>query len=78
MANYDAFQWNEMISPRPLLAIAGSQGATRWFSEDAVAKASAERAELFVVDGATHADLYDRVDVAGEKRVGCFERYLIS
>lgn len=78
MANYDAFQWNRMISPRPVLAIAGTKAATRWFSEDAVARAADERAELFMVEGFTHADLYDHVDVAGEKLVEYFARFLAS
>lgn len=78
MANYDAFQWNKMINPRPVLAIAGSRAATRWFSEDAVAKSAADRAEMFVVEGMTHADLYDHVDVAGDKLTEYFGRFLVS
>ncbi|KKK17111.1 hypothetical protein ARAM_006286 [Aspergillus rambellii] len=64
MANFDAFAFNSMISPRPLLMITGTQAATKWYSEDAIAKAK-EPKERFVVDGLTHADLYDKVDVSG-------------
>ena len=77
MANYDAFQCNRMISPRPLLAIAWSQAVTRWCSEDAVANMGNERGEL-LVEGMTHADLYDHVDIAGERLVDYFGRYLVS
>ncbi|KIV91564.1 hypothetical protein PV10_06089 [Exophiala mesophila] len=71
MANFDAFAFNEMIAPRPLLMITGTKAATKWYSEDGVAKAR-EPKELYVVDGLTHADLYDHVDEAGSKLVEFF------
>ncbi|WP_324607924.1 hypothetical protein [Streptomyces rimosus] len=39
--------------------IAGTEAATRPFSEQAVA-AAGRTAELFDVEGATHVDLYDK------------------
>jgi fermentation-respiration switch protein FrsA (DUF1100 family) len=75
MANFDAFAYNELISPRPLLMITGTKAATKWYSEDGVAKAK-EPKELFVIDGLTHADLYDHVDEAGAKLVEFFGKYL--
>ncbi|MHA5048910.1 alpha/beta hydrolase [Streptomyces sp. SD15] len=39
--------------------IAGSKADTRYFSEEAFEKAK-EPKEVFVVDGATHIDLYDK------------------
>lgn len=87
MANYDAFRWNSMIAPRPLLAVAGGRAATRWFSEDAVRRARGDRnddddgptaAGLLVVDGMSHADLFDHVDVAGARLVEYFGRFLGS
>lgn len=71
MANFDAFAFNEMIAPRPLLMITGTKAATKWYSEEGVAKAK-EPKELYVVDGLTHADLYDHVNEAGSKLVQFF------
>jgi fermentation-respiration switch protein FrsA (DUF1100 family) len=75
MANFDAYALNDMISPRPLLMTAETRAATKWYSEDGVAKAK-EPKELFVVDGLTHADLYGNVDVAGAKLVEFFGNHL--
>ncbi|KAF2688058.1 alpha/beta-hydrolase [Lentithecium fluviatile CBS 122367] len=50
MANFDAFAHNDMISPRPLLMITGTKAATKWYSEDGVAKAK-EPKELVVLEG---------------------------
>jgi fermentation-respiration switch protein FrsA (DUF1100 family) len=75
MANFDAFAYNSMISPLPLLMITGTKAATKWYSEDGVAKAK-EPKELFVIDGLTHADLYDHVDVARPNLVGFFGKAL--
>jgi len=50
----------DLISPRPLLFIAGDQAHSREFSEEAYRLASGPK-ELFLVPGAGHVDLYDRV-----------------
>ena len=55
---FDAFQYIDTVSPRPILLIAGSLADTKHFSEDAYNRAKDPK-ELFVVDGATHVDLYD-------------------
>jgi uncharacterized protein len=52
----------ETISPRPMLFITGDVSHSREFSEDAYQRA-AEPKELFVVPGAGHVDLYDRVNL---------------
>ncbi|KAL1887844.1 hypothetical protein Sste5346_009956 [Sporothrix stenoceras] len=76
MANFDAFVFNDMLSPRPLLMITGTMAATKWYSEEGVKKAK-QPAEVVVLEGMTHADLYDKVDEAGAKCAEFFGKYLI-
>ena len=51
----------EMISPRPILLVAGENAHSRYYSED-VYKIASEPKELLIVPGADHVDLYDRMD----------------
>jgi fermentation-respiration switch protein FrsA (DUF1100 family) len=59
------------ISPRPVLLIHGEKAHSRYFSETAYA-AAAEPKELVIVPGASHVDLYDRVDVIPFDRMATF------
>jgi fermentation-respiration switch protein FrsA (DUF1100 family) len=58
--NFYPFADIESISPRPMLFITGEVAASRFFSEEAY-RLAGEPKELFVVPGAGHVDLYDRV-----------------
>lgn len=60
--NFYPFNDIETISPRPLLFITGDQAHSKEFSEDAY-KRAAEPKELYYVAGASHVDLYDRVEL---------------
>lgn len=60
--NFYPFNDIETISPRPMLFITGSEAHSREFSEDAY-KRAAEPKELYIVPGAGHVDLYDRVQL---------------
>jgi len=51
-----------MISPRPIMLIAGEKAHSRYYSED-IYKMAAEPKELVIVPGASHCDLYDRLDL---------------
>jgi hypothetical protein len=55
-----SYQYLDWISPRPVLFITGDQAHSRIFSEYAYGRAS-EPKELFIVPGAGHVHLYDRV-----------------
>jgi len=70
------FEHLDTISPRPLLIIAGENAHSRYYSEDAYALAANPR-ELFIVPGAGHVDLYDRVDlIPWDKLQSFFGRHL--
>jgi uncharacterized protein len=60
--NFYPFDDIETISPRPMLFIAGENAHSREFSEDAY-KLAGEPKELYIVPGAGHVDLYDRVNL---------------
>jgi hypothetical protein len=60
--NFYPFNDIETISPRPMLFITGDAAHSREFSEEAY-KLAGEPKELFVVHGAGHVDLYDRVNL---------------
>jgi fermentation-respiration switch protein FrsA (DUF1100 family) len=74
--NFYPFNDIETISPRPLLFIAGENSHSREFSEDAY-KLAAEPKELYIVPGAGHVDLYDRVNlIPWDKLKAFFMEYL--
>lgn len=58
--NFYPFNDIETISPRPMLFIAGQNAHSIEFSEDAY-RLAGEPKELYIVPGAGHVDLYDRV-----------------
>lgn len=69
---FTALDHVELLAPRPLLMIAGSEAQTRYFSDEAYEKYPdhAGKKELFYVEGATHIQMYyvdDYVDRAVEK-----------
>lgn len=59
------------ISPRPVLFIHGEKAHSRYFSEDAFA-AAAEPKELMIIPGASHVDLYDRMDMIPFDKLASF------
>lgn len=65
LASFDAFAYLDTVSPRPLLFIVGSRADTRYFTEDALSRAR-EPKELFVVEGASHIDLYDKPEFVSQ------------
>jgi uncharacterized protein len=80
IAQYSSYDRVDMISPHPLLMIAGSKADTRYFSEMTIKKAK-EPKELFLIEGGTHVSMYDRdkdVSPAVEKMSSFFKNYLQS
>lgn len=59
--NMPILSYIQEISPRPILFVHGEKAHSRYFSETAYA-AAAQPKELLIVKGATHVDLYDRMD----------------
>lgn len=68
MIGYDSFNFQHLISPRPLLMIAGSDAETLHYSKSAVGGAK-EPKELFVIDGKNHFELYDDLEKSAPKLV---------
>ena len=58
---YDAYNKAEAFFTQPLLAIAGSQAGSKWMSEDLIQRAASTDKTLYVVDGANHMSLYDKL-----------------
>ena len=46
-----------------VLMIHGEKAHSRYFSEDAFKKLKGDNKELMIIPGASHVDLYDRVDI---------------
>lgn len=60
--NFYPFTDIETISPRAMLFITGENAHSREFSEDAY-RLAGEPKELYIVPGAGHVDLYDRISL---------------
>ncbi len=69
--NYDLLAHIDEISPRPILFIMGDRAHSRFFSEDAYARAR-EPKEICNVEDAEHIDLYDRTDRIPFDKLECF------
>ena len=75
MVSYDSFNLQHLISPRPLLMIAGSEAETLHYSKTAVELAR-EPKELYVAEGKNHFDLYDGLSESGPKLANFFGSHL--
>lgn len=78
LISFTAFDHLELLAPRPLLMIAGSRADTFYYSQDAYDRAN-EPKELYVVDGASHIQLYwkpEYVEQVSRKLTEYFNKYL--
>ena len=59
MVAFTGFDRIDTLLTQPLLVVAGSEAGSLWHSQELYARAAATQKELFIIDGATHMDLYD-------------------
>ena len=77
---FNAFAQIDTLLTQPVLFIAGTKAGSRWQSEMAYERATGPK-ELFLIEGATHMDLYDipkYVDQAVEKMDQFFRQHLVK
>ena len=58
LASFTGFDQVDPLLTQPLLVVAGSAAGSLWHSQELHAKAPGPK-ELFIINGATHMDLYD-------------------
>lgn len=63
---YDAYNKAEAFFTQPLLAVAGSVAGSKWMSEDLINRAASTDKTLYVVEGANHMSLYDKLNFVDE------------
>ncbi|ENX35099.1 hypothetical protein F889_01393 [Acinetobacter colistiniresistens] len=63
---YDAYSKAEAFLTQPLLAIAGSVAGSKWMSEDLIHRAASNDKQLYIVVGANHMSLYDKLNFVDE------------
>ena len=66
-----------MVSPRPILLMAGVNAHSRDDSED-IYKAASDPKQLLVVTNADHVDLYDQLDKIPFNDIGRFFKHALK
>ena len=56
----------------PVLMIHGEKAHSRYYSEDAFKKLTGGHKELLIISGASHVDLYDRMDKIPFEKIASF------
>lgn len=77
MVAFTGFDRIDTLLTQPLMVVAGTKAGSLWHSQELHARAAGPK-ELFLVDGATHMDLYDGpgATVVASKLVPFFQRTL--
>jgi fermentation-respiration switch protein FrsA (DUF1100 family) len=58
LVSFTGFDQVETLLTQPVMIVAGSEAGSLWHSQELHAKAAGPK-DLFIIDGATHMDLYD-------------------
>lgn len=58
----------------PVLMLHGEKAHSRYYSEDAFRKLTGSNKELYIIPGAVHTDLYDRMDIIPFDKIEAFFR----
>lgn len=75
--NFPMYNNIEMISPRPIMLVAGEKAHSRYYSEDVYKMASKQTTELVIIPDADHVDLYDQMDkIPFDKLTAFFQKNL--
>lgn len=59
MAAFTGFDMIDNFLTQPLLVVAGTDAGSLWHSQELYTRAASTEKELYLIDGATHMDLYD-------------------
>ncbi|NTE88346.1 alpha/beta hydrolase [Agrobacterium rubi] len=59
LASFTGFEGANTFTTQPLLIVAGSEAGSLWHSQELNGRAASKDKELFIIEGATHMDLYD-------------------
>lgn len=73
---FEAFHLIDELLTQPLLMIAGTKSDVLYVSERAIERAASKTKELYLVEGATHIDMYDRQPYVDEA-IGKITDFLI-
>ncbi len=76
---YDAYNKAEAFLTQPVLSIVGSMAGSKWMSDDLIARAASTDKQMYIIDGANHMSLYDKlnfVDQAVTQLVAFFQAKL--
>lgn len=64
--SYDAFHKAEAFFTQPLLTVVGSVAGSKWMSDDLMERAASADKKQYIVAGANHMSLYDKLNFVDE------------
>lgn len=63
---YDAYNKAEALFTQPLLMVVGSEAGSKWMSDGLINRAGSSDKSMYIVEGANHMSLYDRLNFVDE------------